>query len=152
MDIEQFLKDAGAPYEAHQHPAAYTAQELAAEEHVSGDTVAKPVTVHADGKCVLAVLSASHKIDLKKLAAALKAKTCRLADESELAKLFPDVEVGAEAPFGKPYGLDTIVDEQLAGSESITFSAGSHEQAIRMKYEDYASLAEPTVAAFSLHI
>lgn len=152
MDIETYLKDAGAGYEKHEHVTAYTAQELAAEEHVSGHAVAKSVLVVADGRDVLCVLPACCKIDLKKLAKVLRAKKCRLADEAELAKVFPDVEVGAEPPFGEPYGLTTVVDEQLAGCEAITFNAGSHHEAIRMSYADYARIAKPDVHDVSVHL
>lgn len=152
MDIEEFLNSAGVKFKRHEHAAAYTAQEIAAEVHVSGDAVAKPVVVRADKKDVLCVLPASHKIDMGKLAKALKAKKCQLVKEDEVAKLFPDVEVGAEPPFGKPYGLPTVVDSHLAGCESVIFSAGSHRRAVQVRYEDYARLAEPTVADFSMHL
>ena len=95
MDVEKFLKEAGVEYEKHEHPVAYTAQELAAKEHVSGHTVAKSVAVYADGRCVLCVLPASCNIDLDRLAEGLGATQCLLADETDLAGLFPDVEVGA---------------------------------------------------------
>lgn len=153
MDIEQFLRDAGVPFKVHDHPPAYTAQELAAGEHVSGDNVAKPVAIKTGDEHVLCVLPASHKIDLGKLKKVLKArKKCRILEESEMAKLFPDIEVGAETPFGQPYGLPTVVDEHLAQCETITFAAGSHRRAIQMTYADYARLAEPTVADFSVHL
>lgn len=153
MDIEKFLRDAGVRFEVCEHPAAYTAQEVAAREHVSGDDVAKPVAVKTGEQHVLCVLPASHKIDLGKLKKALKAKKkCRILAEAEMAKLFPDVEVGAESPFGNPYGLATVVDEHLAQCDTITFTAGTHRRAVRMSYADYARLAEPTVADFSVHL
>ena len=55
MDIETYLKDAGAGYEKHEHVTAYTAQELAAEEHVSGHAVAKSVLVVADGNLLATI-------------------------------------------------------------------------------------------------
>ena len=152
MDVEKFLKDAGENYQKHEHPVAYSAQELAAEEHVSGHAVAKAVTVHADDRCVLCVLQGSHKVDLGKLAKELKVKLCRLADEPELSKLFPDVEFGAEPPFGEPYGMQTLVDERLSECETITFNAGSHRSSIRMSYADYERLAKPKALDFSAHL
>jgi Ala-tRNA(Pro) deacylase len=87
-----------------------------------------------------------------KVAKALKAKKVRLADESEMAKLFPDVEVGAEPPFGNLYNLPTVVDEHLATDDEIVFQAGDHRHAIRMKYAEYAKLAEPAVANLAVHM
>jgi len=152
MDTEKFLKEAGVKFEKHTHETAYTAQELAAEEHVSGDTVAKTVAVHADDRVVLCILPASYNVDLRILAKGLGAKKCRLADEKELTELFPDVEVGTEPPFGKPYGLETVVDEHLAQCQNITFKAGTYRKAIRMAYADYARLAEAKVLDFSVHL
>jgi Ala-tRNA(Pro) deacylase len=149
MDIENFLKVSGVTYRKHEHPAAYTAQELAAEEHVSGKQVAKPVIVKADQRFVMCVLPAHRKIDMGKLAQGLSANRCELLAETEIARLFPDAEVGAEPPFGKPYGLQTVVDSELAGARTITFAAGNHHSAIQMAYCDYATLAEPSVFDFA---
>ena len=66
-----------------------------------------------------------------------------------LASLFPDVEVGAEAPFGKFYGLRTVVDKRLSAQPKIVFTAGTHRRAIEMDYADYARVAEPAEADFS---
>ena len=151
MDVERFLKEASVEYELHEHPTAYTAQGLAAIEHVKGDAVAKSVVVYADDSRVLCVLPASYKIDLDKLAADLCTAQCRLADELDLERLFPDTELGAEPPFGKPYGMQTLVDGHLAVCDTITFNAGTHRQAIRMRYSDYARLAEPMVSDFAVH-
>ena len=152
MKIEAYLNEAGVKYEKHEHSTAYTAQEMAAEEHIPGDAVAKCVLVQADERPVVCVLPASHKVDLLKLADALEAAECRLLDETEMARLFPDVEVGAEPPFGRPYGVETLVDAHLAKCRAIVFPAGSHQEAIRMNYEDYAHLEKPRVADFAVHL
>lgn len=150
MKIEKYLKKAGVPFEVHKHGKAFTAQELAHEEHVTGHAVAKSVVVQADDRCVLCVLPASFRVDLPRLAGQLGANACKLADEPTLTELFPDVEVGAEPPFGNLYDLTTVVDQHLAGCEAITFSAGTYKKAIRMAYADYAKLVEPTVMDFAL--
>ena len=149
MKIEKFLKKAGVAFETHRHPKAFTAQELAHEEHVTGHAVAKSVAVHADGRNVLCVLPASCRVDFTKLSGALGATKCGLVSEDELTELFPDVKVGAEPPFGSLYGLETVVDERLAQCECITFSAGTYRKAIRMSYAEYARLAEPKVLDFA---
>jgi len=154
MKISEYLKEKGVYFSMHEHAPAYTAQEVAAEEHVSGDMLAKAVVVRAGEGYAMCVLPASYKLDMSKAADALrvKARKVRLADETELAKLFPDVEVGAEPPFGNLYDLPTLVDVHLAEDDEIMFRAGSHRQAIRMKYADYAALAEPDVADLAVHL
>lgn len=146
MQISNYLKERGVYFSLHEHAPAYTAQEVAAEEHISGKLLAKAVIVCAGERFIMCVLPAHLKLDMRKAARAAGVKSVRLADETELAKLFPDSEVGAEPPFGNLYDLPTIVDEHLAEDEEIMFQAGSHRRAIRMKYADYASLAQPEVS------
>lgn len=152
MKIQDYLKQHRARFELHEHSPAYTAQEVAAQEHVSGNQLAKVVVVKADKEFAMCVLPASYKLDMEKVATALDARKVRLADEGELAKLFPDTEVGAEPPFGDLYNLSTLVDNHLTEEDEITFQGGSHRQAIRMKYTDYAALAKPTVADLAVHL
>jgi Ala-tRNA(Pro) deacylase len=152
MKIAEYLKEKGVPFSQHEHTPAYTAQEVAAQEHVSGDLLAKAVIVRADDKYAMCVLPASYKLDMQKVGKALRAKSVRLADETEMAKLFPDVEVGSEPPFGNIYQLKTLVDKHLAEDEEIVFQAGSHRQVIRMSYADYAAIAEPALADLAVRL
>lgn len=152
MKIQELLDEKGVYYAEHEHPPAYTAQEIAAEEHVSGDMLAKPVLVRADDQYVMCVLPASFKLDMEKVAAALGADNVRLAEESEMARIFADAEVGAEPPFGSLYRLHTLVDEHLAMDEEIVFQAGTHRRAIRMKWVDYENIAKPTIADLAVHL
>jgi Ala-tRNA(Pro) deacylase len=152
MDIESFLKEKGVPFVRLKHPAAFTAQEIAAEQHVPGRSMVKTVVVKADGGFYLAVLPAIYNIDFAKLKNLLGAKSVTLATEAEMEKLFPDAEVGAEAPFGEPYGLKTVVDEHLAESDEIVFQAGDHSTTIQLKYDDYVNAADADTGRFGQHI
>ena len=152
MPIEKFLKKAGVNYDLHKHPKAFTAQELAHEEHVSGHAVAKSVVVHAGDQPVLCVLPASCRADLAKLAEQLGVGACRLVDEAEMKALFPDAEVGAEPPFGNLYNLEMIVDEHLTEKREIVFDAGTHHESIRMDFGAYESLTHPTKADIAVHL
>jgi Ala-tRNA(Pro) deacylase len=152
MNVTEYLSGEGVCFEVHEHPPAYTAQEVAAREHVSGNLLAKAVLVKARRGAALCVLPASYKLDMKKVAKAMGVRKVSLADEKELAEAFPDVEVGAEPPFGNLYDLPTLVDEHLAGDEQIVFQAGDHRHAVSMNYADYARLVEPTVADLAVHL
>lgn len=153
MKTDQYLREQGVAFEHHTHSPVYTAQELAAEEHIPGRQVAKAVIVHAEERgYVMCVLPASQKLDLTKVGYALGVKRCRLAEESEMGELFPDSEIGAEPPFGNLYNMSTLVDSRLAEDSRILFPAGSHRDAIEMSYADYARLASPVVADISVHI
>jgi Ala-tRNA(Pro) deacylase len=152
MKLTNYLQDQGVSFSTHEHPPAYTAQEVAAQEHVSGKMLAKTVVVRADEGYAMCVLPANRKLDLDKAAAAMNTQAVRLADESELAKLFDDVEVGAEPPFGNLYDMPTWVDKHLTEDEEIMCQAGSHRQAVRLKYADYARLVEPETADLAVQL
>jgi len=152
MKVQEYLKENKVTFVTHEHNPAYTAQEVAACEHVSGNMLAKAVVVKADDEFAICVLPASFKLDMEKVGRELGARDVRLADEPEMAQLFPDAEVGAEAPFGTLYNLPTLVDEHLAQDPEIVFQAGTHRQSIRMRFEDYAQLVNPKVADLAVHL
>jgi len=152
MDVCQFLNEEGVKYVSSEHPPAYTAQEMAAREHVSGDMAAKPVVVHDGREYVMCVLPASYKLDMDKLSDVRKAIKLRLADEIEMGAIFSDCELGAEPPFGNLYEMETLVDTHLAADEEIVFQAGTHRKSVRMRFSDYEALTRPTVADVAGHI
>jgi Ala-tRNA(Pro) deacylase len=152
MGIMEFLKEKKVKYKVQEHKPAFTAQHIAAETHERGQYVAKPVLVKADGDYVMCVLPACYKIDLKALKSQMKAKSVKLVDEKEMAKVFVDCELGAEPPFGNLYDLPTIMDKTLENDDHIMFQAGSHEKAVTMSMADYRKLVEPKVLEFSYHM
>ena len=152
MRLMEFLDKSGVKYEITEHRSAFTAQQVAAEEHEPGQYVAKPVVVKVDGKYMMSVLSACYKIDLGALKSQLGAKSVKLADEDELGRLFDDCELGAEPPFGNLYDLPTIMDKALEKDDHIIFQAGTHEKAIKMSMNDYRKLVVPKVLEFSCHV
>src|SRR3972149_8068818 len=102
--LEQLFRERGGKYKAPAHPEVYTAQEVAAVEHVSGYAMAKTVAVSADGKLVLVVLPAPHRVDITKVKRALGAEEGRLAKEEEFSRGFTAREGGGVAPCGARCG------------------------------------------------
>jgi len=151
MDVIKYLKSNKVKFQLRHHPARYTAQEVAAAEHVTGEEVAKVVILDTDSRPVMAVLPATCHIDMQKAKAALGVGTARLAGEEEIGELFPDCEVGAMPPFGAEYDLDTYVDERLAEDEEILIPAGTHEDSVLLAWKDYEHLANPKVADIAVH-
>jgi Ala-tRNA(Pro) deacylase len=147
--LEKYLHDQQILYQVVQHPIAFTAQDVAASEHLPGKLVAKVVLVFADGKPVMVVLPAPHRVDFSRMSQVLGAKVVRLADEEELNALFPDCEVGAMPPFGNLYQVPVYVDQSLAEDETIVFPAGTHTETVRLAYADFARLVKPTIAGFA---
>ncbi|HSP70211.1 MAG TPA: YbaK/EbsC family protein, partial [Bryobacteraceae bacterium] len=69
--------------------------------------------------------------------------------ETDFRDRFPGCETGAMPPFGKLYGMPVFVDESLTRDKEIAFNAGTHQELIRLSYEDFARLVQPNVAQFS---
>ena len=147
--IYDYLERQHAQYSVTSHPDAYTAQEEAAAAHVPGQEWAKAVVCIADDQPILAVVPAPFAVDLSRLQYALQAGSIRLARESEFKGLYRDCETGAMPPLGPLYGQRVIVDKRLTEDSEVSFSAGSHHDAIRMAYREFERLAQPTVAEFS---
>jgi Ala-tRNA(Pro) deacylase len=145
----EFLNQNKVRYEILHHPEAFTAQELAAIEHVKGKQHAKVVMVKGKDTQMMAVLPADHRVDLEKFDK-LTGHTTMLATEADFKALFPDCAVGTMPPFGNLYGLETYVDESLTDNDMIVFEAGTHSDAVKMRYGDFARIANPKVADFAV--
>jgi Ala-tRNA(Pro) deacylase len=148
--IETFLRDQHVPYSVLHHRTAFTAQEEAAITHVPGRQWAKTVTCVADGQPILAVVPATSLVDVDRLRAVTGAQEIRLASEREFEGLYPDCETGAMPPLGPLYGQRVFIDRALAEDEEIVFNAGSHSDAIKVRYDDFSRVVQPTVADFGL--
>jgi Ala-tRNA(Pro) deacylase len=147
--IQEFLRRGNVAYSIFQHTPAFTAQEEAAVTHVPGRNWAKAVVCFADSEPIMAVVPADREVDLDRLADLARAHEVRLAGESELRWLYPDCELGAMPPFGPLYKQTVFVDDALARDDEIVFNAGTHTDAICMRYEDFVALARPTVGRFA---
>jgi Ala-tRNA(Pro) deacylase len=147
--LKELLDRQGIHYECIVHLPAYTAQGIAAVTHISGKELAKTVMVKLDGALAMAVLPASHRIDLRRLQEATGAATVAVASEAEFKDAFPGCETGAMPPFGSLYGLRVLVDETVTHDREIVFNAGSHTELVRLAYEDFARLEGPKVLKFS---
>ena len=146
--LKEYLDDQEVPYEVLIHEEAYTSLEIARTLHLQGKDVAKVIMVMVEDKFVMTVLPSPWKVDLKRLKEVFQANHLRMATEEEFKGLFPDCDIGTMPPFGNLYGLDVYVDRSLTEDEEIVFQAGTHQEAIRMQYQNFATLVGPTVEEF----
>ena len=143
--IKKYLDDNNIKYEVRTHDKTFTAQGLARVEHISGKEVAKVVLLKTDkGEYAMVVLPAHKLVDMAHFKAASGA-AATLAPESDFQSLFPDCEIGAMTPFGNLYNMPVYADEALAKDEEIEFNAGTHTEAIRMKFADFERLSRPKI-------
>lgn len=149
MCIRGYLKENRVRYEAMLHRPESTASRRAHSVHVPGDQVAKSVLVRADDRFVLAVLPSTHRVDLDRLGRVLESPRVRLATEDELAGIFVDCERGAVPPFGRLYGLETVVDTSLAAWAEIVVEANLRHEDLRLRYRDFEAIESPLRARFA---
>jgi Ala-tRNA(Pro) deacylase len=147
--IHAFLRDAHVPYSVLPHKRASTARAEAAATHVPGQDWAKVVECFVDGEPVQAVVPATCTVNLARLLELTGGRQIRLADEAEMLRLFPGCETGAMPPFGGLYGQRVFVDVSLASEPHIFFSAGTHTEAIRMRWSDFSATVRPIVGRFA---
>jgi Ala-tRNA(Pro) deacylase len=152
MNVAKFLEREHYQFERVPHHATYGAQRLAHELHVPGRDVAKTVLLRANGgyEYVVAVLPASKKIDLNKASKLLGGTKLELATESEIGDHCPDCDFGVLPPFGSRYSMKTIVDSTLAEDEYIWFEGNTHDEAIRMRFDQFRRLEQPLIAPFAV--
>jgi Ala-tRNA(Pro) deacylase len=146
-DVTGFLEEAGVDFDVLEHAHTERAADEAAALGIRPEEVAKTLVLVASSGNVRAVLAASERIDLRKVAAVLGVggKKVHLASEDDLARDYPDFELGAVPPFG---GREeqVIMDERLAGRDSVVLEAGSHDRSVRLKAADLVRLTRARVA------
>ena len=147
--IHEFLREAHVPYTVVPHRPAFTAQDEAAATHVALRDWAKVVVCFIDGEPVEAVVPAPSIVNLDRLLDLAGGKAIRVADESDLRRLFPNCEVGAMPPFGPLYGQTVFVDAVLAAEPEIVFNAGTHRDSIAMRWNDFVKMVNPIVGKFA---
>jgi Ala-tRNA(Pro) deacylase len=143
--LKDFLDSHDVRYITIIHSPAYTAQAIAHIAHVSGKELAKTVILRVDGRLVMAVLPATHKVNLEVFKKAVGAGSVELAEERDFLDVFPGCELGAMPPFGNLWDVEVFVAERLREDETIAFNAGSHTELIQMAYEDFERLVKPKV-------
>jgi Ala-tRNA(Pro) deacylase len=148
--LEEYLDEAGVSYTRHPHDPAYTSQEIAQAAHVPGREMVKSVILKADeDQLVMAVLSANDAANLDILRQRIGCDVLRLASETEFGNAFPSCKPGAMPPFGNLFDVPTYCDANLSRNREIEFNAGTHDETIRIRFDDYERLVNPNVVGFA---
>ncbi len=139
ITLEKYLQKQGVEYDIMAHPRSYTSMETAQISHVPGDRLAKSVLVRDGQGYLVAVVPATHRLDLGRLGRLLD-RHVELASETEIGALFGDCDYGAIPPCGSAYGVETVVDDALMRQNEVWFEAGDHEELIHVAGEAFDTL------------
>ena len=137
--VSDCLAEHDVAYDVLTHPHTATSSETAEASHVPGARLAKSVILEDDMGYLMVVLPSNRSLNMGELHRQLN-RNLGLAAENELASLFRDCEIGALPAVGPAYGLETVVDDELAEQPDIYFEAGDHEQLIHVTAEVFHTL------------
>jgi len=147
--MEAYLGEHNVPFEVKQHSTAYTMPEVAAALHESGKHVAKVVMVVAGEQMAMCVVPSAYRLNMAQVQKLLGSGKARLAQEHEFSERFPDCAPGAMPPFGNLYDIPVYVDRALAEQEAMVFRIGTHQHSMKVAYDDFTRLVQPTIGEFS---
>lgn len=147
--IVKLLNDAEIPFQTLHHEPTHTCEESAKARSESLHIGAKAMLMKVNDTYSLFVLSASKKIDSKKIKTIFKARSLRFANPEELFELTSLVP-GSVPPFGKPIlPFPLYVDHSIEELTQVAFNAGSLSDSIIMTRKDYLNISNGILCSFS---
>jgi Ala-tRNA(Pro) deacylase len=142
------LDKAGVGYELLPHAHTEKAADEAAALGVEPAEVGKTLVLTTPAGYARVVLPASERLDFRKVSDLLGVgkKRIHLSPEDDLARDYPEFELGAVPPLGGGRGDRVVIDTRLAERESIVVEAGSHDESVRLPTAELIRLANAEVA------
>jgi len=137
--LRQYMKEQGVKFEVVRHPRSGSSMESAETAHIPGDRLAKAVLLEDEQGYLMAVVPATHRLELGALHRELN-RQLGLATEREIRELFWDCASGAIPPTGAAYGIETILDDSLTEKPDVYFEGGDHEELVHVNAEQFRNL------------
>ncbi len=141
--VKTYLDEKQVDYEVIPHPKVFTTIEEARALGIEASEIAKTLVIHVthtpEDRALL-VIPGSRKISTRKLHEIFGTKHARLALEEELARDFPEFELGAVPPLGELLDLAVYIDERLLTHDSVLFTGGTHTDSVKMDVHDFFNL------------
>jgi len=134
--VTHYLDDRGIVYERLEHARASTAMDEALSLDVAMDEVAKAIVLDAERGHALAVVPGRRHLDMHKIRVALEDPHAKLATEAEIARDFPEFELGAVPALGSFLHVPAYVDPEVIGNDFVVFAAGTQTESVRISIAD----------------
>lgn len=152
ITLQQYLDSNGIRYDVMPHGYTNSSMNTAEAAKVPGDQLAKSIILEDEDGYLMAVLPATHHVEIGRLSQQLNRKL-GLATESEIARLFTDCELGAIPPVGEAYGMEMIMEDSLSTCEDVYFEGGDHTDIVHVHGEDFKRLMRTAMhGQFSRHL
>jgi Ala-tRNA(Pro) deacylase len=137
--VSDYLSHEGIRYDLLTHSNTQDSAHTAQTAHIPGDQLAKCVVLEDENGYLMAVLPASHRLDLRAVRDELN-RPVELASEHELVALFSDCEPGAIPPLAPAYGIEAVVDQSLGDLPDVYFEGGDHVSLVHVSGRDFLKL------------
>ena len=141
ITLQEYLDKSGIEYEVMPHIPTASSSNTAEAAHVPGDDLAKSVVLEDERGFLMAVVPATHHVELDKLSRQLD-RRLSLVSEQKISKMFDDCDIGAIPPVGEAYHLDVVVDDSLNDRADVYFEAGDHEDIVHVRGQDFQQLMQ----------
>jgi Ala-tRNA(Pro) deacylase len=139
--LQQYLDDKHVDYDVLTHKHTHSSEATSRASHVPQASLAKGVVLTREGGFLLAVVPASSKVRLDVLEGMLHCPV-GMANEDEIAELFPDCESGAVPPVAEAYAVDAMIDESLDQQSDVYLEAGDHRSLIHLSGAQFRALTK----------
>lgn len=144
-NVQQALLAAGIDAEVVELPdSTRTAVEAATAVGCDVGAIANSLVFLADDEPLLVMTSGAHRVDVTALAQRLGKQRIRRAS-AEQVRAATGQAIGGVAPVGHPSPLETVVDEDLAGHDTIWAAAGTPHALFRTTFPELVRLTQGTV-------
>ena len=110
--------------------------------------VLKTLMVKADGKPACVVLASDREVSMKKLAAALGAKSAEMMKPAD-AERITGYRVGGVSPFGQKRPVPTVIDADAAALAEAFMNGGQRGLQVRLAPAELVRVLGAKVAAIS---
>jgi len=141
ITLQEYLDKSGIDYDVLPHTLTETSIDTAQTTHIPPEQIAKSVILEDEDGYLMAVIPASHHIELGQLSRQLE-RRLGLATEDELAGLFNDCDLGAIPPIGEAYHMDVVMDDSLERCPDVYFEAGDHTDLVHVRGPAFQQLMQ----------
>jgi prolyl-tRNA editing enzyme YbaK/EbsC (Cys-tRNA(Pro) deacylase) len=134
--VREYLEQRRVAFEVIPHERAYTSIDEARALGIAADEVVKTIVLDTASGHALAVIPGSRRLHMRLVRAAVGDKHAKFADEDELERDFPHMELGGFPPLGSLVGAPTFVDPEVFTHETVVFASGSQNESVKVRTED----------------
>lgn len=138
--VSAYLDKNHIQYQVLEHAPSHNSVSSAITANIPVAQLVKGVMLEDhDGKKLMAILPATHKVNLISLNEKLN-RQFHLMKEAEIFGLFNDCDHGAVPPLAEAYNMDLVYDVCLMQQPYLYLEAGDHKSLIKLTRDEFGQL------------